>query len=121
MVSPSTLIEASTPSTAWLKLRAPPVAGVTLKFPNPPDVLLTMDSREPVSSVTTDAVKPRLSPLIVLATSARVLVPVPVETVVTVPVGPVTVRLPAARSVEALATVLDDQEAVLARLLTTIV
>ena len=54
----------------------------------------------------------------VLATSFRVLVPVPVEMEVDVPVGPMMVKLPPASGVVALATVPEAQEAVLARLLT---
>jgi len=44
-----------------------------------PEVLLTMARRAPLASVMTLAVTPRLSELMVLATSFRVLVPVPVE------------------------------------------
>jgi hypothetical protein len=53
----------------------------------------------------------------VLTTSLSVLVPVPVEIDV-VPLAVVMVKLPAARGVEALARVSEDQEAVVARLAT---
>ena len=114
---PSTEKEALLPETIWPKLRPPPLP--TEKLAALPEVLLTMASRAPLASVTTLAVTPRLSALMVLATSFRVPVPVPVEMVVTVPSGPVMVKLPAARGVLALATVPEAQEAVLARLLTT--
>ena len=77
-----------------------------------------MASREPVASVITLAVTPRLSLLISLATSDRVSVP-SVVMVVEVPLPVVMVKLPAGRAVEALVNAPDVQESVVARLLTT--
>ena len=68
------------PVTALAKVR-PPVPAVTVKLLAAPEVLLTMARREPLASVMTLAETPRLSELMVLATSSSVLVPVPVEMV----------------------------------------
>src|ERR1035441_10127908 len=117
---PSTVRDALAPVTAEAKVR-PPVPAVTVKLLAAPEVLLTIARRAPLASVITLAVTPRVSELIVPATSLRVLVPVPVEIVVVVPVGSVMVKLPAASAVVALATAPDAHEAVLARLVTTTV
>ena len=53
-----------------------------------PDAAAVMASREPVASVITRAVTPRLSPLIWLTTSASVCVPSVVMVVLGVPVVP---------------------------------
>src|SRR5579872_1308064 len=113
---PSRENAALAPFTVWLKVRPPPLA--TEKLAALPEVLLTMARRAPLASVMTLAETPRLSALMVLATSVRVLVPEPVEMVVWVPLAPVMTKLPAARGVVALATVSEAQEAVLARLVT---
>jgi hypothetical protein len=117
---PSTVSDAFVPVTICEKLK-PLVPDATVKLLAAPDVLLTIASLAPVASVITLAVKPRLSLLMVLATSFKVLVPVPVEMVVVVPVASVIVKLPAGRAVVALATVAEAHEDVLAKLLTTTV
>ena len=77
-----------------------------------------MASRDPVASVTTLAVKPRLSPLIWVATSERDWVP-SVVTVAVAPLPAVIVKLPAGNAVEPFAKTPDVHDAVVARLLTT--
>ena len=89
-----------------------------MKFDAAPELLATRASREPVASVITLAVTPRLSELIWLATSESVSVP-SVVIVVAVPLPGVIVKLPAGIAVELLANVPDVHEAVVARLLTT--
>jgi len=117
---PSMVRDALAPVTAGAKV-SPPATGATVKLLAAPDVSLTIASLAPVASVMTLAVTPRPSLFMVLATSVRVLVPVPVDIVVVLPVGPVMVKLPAAKGAVALETVPEAQEAVLARLLTTTV
>jgi hypothetical protein len=89
-----------------------------VKFAALPELLETTASREPVASVTTLAVTPRLSLLIVLTTSERVCVP-SVVMVAVEPLPVVMVKLPDGNAVELLAYTPEVHDAVVARLLTT--
>jgi hypothetical protein len=113
---PSTVTEALMPVTGCVKLSEPEED--TVKFEALPELLATIASREPVESVITFALTPRLSLLISLATSVSVCDP-SVVMVVEEPPAVVMVKLPAGSAVDPLASALEDQESVLARLLTT--
>ena len=101
MEMPSTVREAFTPVTAWVKPRPDEPDGVMEKLAVLPELLAIMASLEPVESVTTLAVTPRLSALIWLATPESVCVP-SVVTVAEVPLPLVMVKLPAGTVAELL-------------------
>jgi hypothetical protein len=117
---PSTVSDALPPVAAWVNPN--PVGSVELivKFAAAPELLATRASLEPVASVITLAVTPKLSELIWLATWESVSVP-SVVMVVGEPLPVVIVKLPAGIAVELLANVPDVHEAVVARLVTTTV
>jgi hypothetical protein len=93
------------------------------KLPEDPEVLETIASLEPVASVTTEAVTPSLSPLMVLARSFRLsaAVPLPVGIVTEAPAVVERVKDDAGRIAVGLLAGSEYHDPVVARLLTTIV
>ena len=92
IANPSIVTEALAPVTVWVN---PSPLELTEKFAALPEELAVMASREPLASVTTFAVSPRLLLLIWLATAERVWVP-SVVMVAEEPAPFVIVKLPAA-------------------------
>jgi len=99
------------------------LAEVMEKLPAEPEVLEISASLEPEASLTTEAVTPRLSPLMVLARWLRLSAvwPVPVGMVTEAPAAVVRVKDEDGRVAVALAAESEYHAPVLARLLTTIV
>jgi hypothetical protein len=92
-----------------------------VKFPVLPDVLLVIASRAPEASLMMLAVIPSPALLTAVSRSVNVLTPLPVVIVAALPLLLVMVKLSDGRVVLALATAVDEKEAVLARLFTTTV
>src|ERR1700743_3776022 len=111
--TPSTVSDALVPVTGCVNPKA--ASPVTVELEALPEELATRDRREPLASVITFAVTPRLSALIWLAAWARVCVP-SVVMVCAVPLPLVMVKLPAGRSAAPDANSLDVQGEVGARL-----
>ena len=100
-----------------MRLKLDGLDDVTVKFAALPDELATIASREPLASVTTFAVTPRPAVLIALARSLSVFTPLLPTVMVSEPLAVVIVNdSPEGSAVVLLATVVDDQLSVVARL-----
>lgn len=115
---PFTVSEALLPVTADANENPVPLE-VTVKLPPLPEVLLAIAILEPDASLMMLAVSPSPEPLIAVCRSASVFTPLPVVMVAAEPPLFVIVKLSTGNVVDALATVLEEKDAVLARLLTT--
>lgn len=115
---PFTASDAFAPVTASVSPKLEGSEVDTVKLEALPEESLTTESRAPFASVTTVAVTPRASALMALARLLSVFTPLPMVMVVALPPAGVMVSVPLGRSVEALATVVEAQESVVARLFT---
>jgi hypothetical protein len=114
---PLMVSEAFKPLAAAAKAKLVPVE-VAVKLPALPEVLLVSTSRAPEVSVAMLAVTP--TPALFMEFSRSVIVSVPLVVSVTPdPLLSVRVKLSAGRAVVALATVVEENDAVLARFVTT--
>ena len=117
MPIPFTVSDALLPVTACAKEKPVPVEE-TVKFPLLPEVLLVIARRAPEASLIILAVTPRPAALTAVSRSVSVFTPLPVVIVEAVPLPFVIVILSAGSAVVADATAVEENDAVLARLLT---
>ena len=114
---PFTVSKALLPDTADANPK-PVALEVTVKLPLLPEVLLAIAILEPDASIMILAVSPRPDPVIAVCRSASVLTPLPVVMVADLPALFVIVKLSTGSAMEAFATVVEANDAVVARLLT---